>query len=144
MKQSPRRRARELVLKALYASEYGEAQPEESFAEIIKDQKLSDKNLQFTRTLFTLVREHLAWADEQIAELAEHWDVNRIAAIDHTILRMALVELEHIPDIPLKVVLNEAIELARKFSTSESPAFVNGILDGYVKKMEKPSRSKLP
>jgi len=136
-KPSPRRLARELVLQSLYASESGETQPEESFAEIIKDHKLSEKNVQFARTLFSLTMQNRDWADGQIAKLSEHWDVNRIAAIDRTILRMALVELEHIPDTPVKVVLNEAIELARKFSTSESPGFVNGILDGYVKKMEK-------
>jgi N utilization substance protein B len=136
-KPSPRRLARELVLQSLYASESGEIQPDESFADIIKDHKLSEKNVLFARTLFSLTRQHSDWADNQIAKLAEHWDVNRIAAIDHTILRMALVELEHISDTPIKVVLNEAIELARKFSTSESPGFVNGILDGYVKKMEK-------
>ncbi len=137
MKQSPRRLTRELVLKALYASDCGEIKPEESFAEIIKDHKLSEKNIQFAHTLFSLTGQHRDWADQQITTLAENWDINRIAAIDHTILRMALVEIEHIPDTPVKVVLNEAIELARKFSTSESPAFVNGILDGYVKRMEK-------
>lgn len=139
-KPSPRRLARELVLQSLYASESGETQPEVSFAEIIRDHKLSEKNVQFAHTLFSLTRQHSNWADSQIAELAEHWDVNRIAAIDHTILQMALVELEHIPDTPVKVVLNEAIELARKFSTSESPSFVNGILDGYVKRREKAKR----
>ena len=138
-KPSPRRLARELVLQSLYASESGETQPEQSFAEIIRDHKLSEKNVLFARTLFSLTRQHSDWADEQITKLSEHWDVNRIAAIDHTILRMALAELEHIPDTPIKVVLNEAIELARKFSTSESPGFVNGILDGYVKRMEKDS-----
>ncbi len=137
MKESPRRRTRELVLQALYASEYGETPPEETFASVIKTEKLSDKNLKFSHTLFTLVRENTTWADEHIGRLAEHWDVKRIAAIDRVILRMALVELAHIPDTPFKVVLNEAIELARKFSTSESPAFVNGILDAYVKGTEK-------
>jgi N utilization substance protein B len=134
---SPRRLARELVLQSLYASESGETQPEEIFADIIKDQGLKEKNVLFARTLFSLTRQHSDWADEKIAKLSEHWDVNRIAAIDHTILQMALVELEHVPDTPVKVVLNEAIELARKFSTSESPGFVNGILDGYVKRMKK-------
>ena len=136
-KPSPRRLTRELVLQSLYASESGETQPEESFAEIIRDHNLSEKNVLFARTLFSLTHQHRDWADGQIAKLSEHWEVNRIAAIDRTILRMALVELEHVPDTPVKVVLNEAIELARKFSTSESPAFVNGILDGYVKRMEK-------
>lgn len=137
MKESPRRRVRELVLKALYASDCGETNSERSLADLLRDETLSDKNVRFSRTLFSLVSQHSDWADGKIAELSEHWAVNRIAAIDRTILRMALVELEHIPDTPVKVVLNEAIELARKFSTSESPAFVNGILDGYVKKMEK-------
>jgi len=136
-KPSPRRLARELALQALYASECGETPSEESFPEIIKDHKLSEKNVQFARALFSLTSQYRDWADSKIANLAEHWDINRIAAIDRTILRMALVELEHIPDTPVKVVLNEAIELARKFSTSESPGFVNGILDGYVKKVKK-------
>ena len=134
-KPSPRRLARELVLQALYASQCEETNSEGSFADIIKDQGLKEKNVQFAYTLFSLTVQHRDWADSEISKLSEHWDVNRIAAIDLTILRMALVELEHIPDTPVKVVLNEAIELARKFSTSESPGFVNGILDGYVKKM---------
>ncbi len=137
MKESPRRRVRELVLQALYASDCGETNSEGSLADLLKDERLSDKNVRFAHTLFSLVSQHGDWADGQIENLSEHWAVNRIAAIDRTILRMALVELEHVPDTPVKVVLNEAIELARKFSTSESPAFVNGILDGYVKKMEK-------
>jgi N utilization substance protein B len=136
-KPSPRRLARELVLQSLYASESGESQPEQSFTEIIKDHKLSKKNVQFARTLFSLTMQNRDWANEQIAKLSENWDVDRIAAIDRTILRMAIVELEHISDTPIKVVLNEAIELAHKFSTSDSPGFVNGILDGYVKKMER-------
>ena len=125
MKESPRRRARELVLQAIYASDcalpaskQGEISPEEAFAKVIEDKKLSDKNLRFVHTLFALVRENSTWADKQIGRLAEHWDIERIAAIDRVILRMALVELVHVPDTPVKVVLNEAIELARKFSTS--------------------------
>jgi N utilization substance protein B len=133
MNVSPRRRAREAVLKALYASDCGEAPDEKSFADVARSQKLSARNYQFAHTLFTLVRRHLSWADEQISRLAENWDIDRIAAVDHVILRMALVELEYLSDTPVKVVLNEAIELAKKFSTSESPAFVNGILDAYLK-----------
>jgi transcription antitermination factor NusB len=140
MKESPRRRARELILQALYASDCDDITPEERFDNVARNLKLSPNNLQFARTLFTFVREHLAWADAQIGSLAEHWDVNRIASVDRVILRMALVELAHMPDTPVKVVLNEAIELARKFSTSESPAFVNGILDAYVKQMDEVRR----
>jgi len=133
MKVHPRRRARELVLKALYASDCGETPDEKNFADVAKSQRLSASNLRFAHTLFSLVRRHLGWADEQISRLAKNWDVDRLAAVDHVILRMALVELEYLPETPVKVVLNEAIELAKKFSTSESASFVNGVLDAYVK-----------
>jgi N utilization substance protein B len=130
---SPRRLARELVLQALYASECKDIEPEQSLEDLAREHQLQQKNLQFARALVSLTARHRDRADGQIARLSKNWDITRIAAIDRTILRMAIVELEHIPDTPVKVVLNEAIELARKFSTSESSAFVNGILDGYIK-----------
>ncbi len=128
---SPRRLVRELVLQALYALDCDAASPDEIFAEITAEHHLSEKNRRFARTLFDLTLQHRDWADQQISALSRNWDIRRIAAIDRTILRMAIVELEHVPDTPEKVVLNEAIELARKFSTSDSSAFVNGILDSY-------------
>ena len=133
----PRRLVRQLVLQALYASECKAIEPEESLEDLARDHQLQEKNLQFARTLVSLTARHRDWADHQIARLSKNWDIARIAAIDRTILRMALVELEHMPDTPVKVVLNEAIELAREFSTSESSAFVNGILDSHIKGMER-------
>ena len=67
--------------------------------------------------------------DARIAEVAEHWDVSRMAAVDRAILRLGAYELLHRPDVPPKVAVNEAIRLAKKFSSAESYAFVNGILD---------------
>ena len=134
---SPRRLTRELVLQALYAAECGEVSADTCLVSLIKDQPLSEKNVRFAREMLTLVSQHGDWADQQLTGLAEHWDVERMAAIDRAILRLALVELEHVPDTPMKVVLNEAIELARKFSTSESPGFVNGILDAWVKRRDR-------
>ncbi|MFH1373170.1 MAG: transcription antitermination factor NusB [bacterium] len=131
---SPRRLSRELILQALYAAECGEVSAESNLINLVKEQPLSEKNVRFAREMLTLVNQHGDWADQQLAGLAEHWDVERMAAIDRAILRLALVELEHVPDTPMKVVLNEAIELARKFSTSKSPGFVNGILDAWVKR----------
>ncbi|MEW5994247.1 MAG: transcription antitermination factor NusB [Candidatus Zixiibacteriota bacterium] len=129
---SPRRLARELVLQALYATGCRTAGPDESFAEITGDSPLAENNRQFARRLFDLTLAHREWADQQIARLSENWDIRRIATVDRTILQMSLVELEHMPDTPVKVVINEAIELARKFSTAESAAYVNGILDAYI------------
>ncbi len=134
MADAPRRRARELVLQALYACEIGENDPDDIQRRIIADDSLSARNLEFARGMFTLVREHQAWADEQITALATNWDINRIAELDRIVLRMAIVELNHMPDTPVKVAINEAIELAKKFSTGESSSFINGILDTFAKK----------
>lgn len=133
MTESPRRRARELVLKALYAESVGQGDRDEITRVIIADESLSDNALEFGRKLYSLLGEHRAWADETIASLAENWDIKRMARIDRGIMEMALVELREMPDIPVKVSLNEAIELAKKYSTGESAAFINGILDRFVK-----------
>jgi len=135
MAGTQRQRARELVLKALYAEDVGEGDHEEIKNVIINDDSLSENTILFGRTLFAQLAEHRRWADEIIASLAENWDIDRIARIDRSIMQMALVELREMPDIPVKVVLNEAIELAKKYSTSESAGFINGILDRYVKEM---------
>lgn len=72
--------------------------------------------------------------DGMIAEVSEHWDVKRLARVDRTVLRMALAEMLCFDDIPLKVSIDEAIELGRRFGGEESPGFINGILDAIVKK----------
>lgn len=136
MEQSPRHKARELALQGLYALESGQETESEITEHIIASDDLSEKTLKFARDLFTLVTANTQWADEQIARLAENWDLRRIATIDRTILRMALVELSKMPDVPVKVVINEAIELAKTFSTRQSFSFINGILDSFAKSME--------
>ncbi|PWB76441.1 transcription antitermination factor NusB [candidate division GN15 bacterium] len=135
MTDAPRRRARELVLQALYACDVGENDPDDVKQRIIADDSLSARNLEFARGMFALVREHQNWADEQITQLATNWDINRIAELDRIVLRMAIVELNFMPDTPVKVAINEAIELAKRFSTGESSSFINGILDSFAKKV---------
>ena len=138
--ETQRRRARELALKALYALAMGGGEIEEIQQRVIVDDGLGARHIEFARSLFELAHRHAAWADETIASLAENWDLNRIARIDRTILTMAMVELREMPDVPEKVVLNEAIELAKKYSTEDSAAFINGILDRFVKNMpERPA-----
>jgi len=133
MKVSPRSFVRELVLQCLYACEHGEKEPEQVFKDIIGQEQLSEKNVDFARLLMFAVLEDAESADAHITRLADNWRLDRIAAIDRSILRMAIVELERIPETPVKVVLNEAIELAKKFSTTESSRFVNGILDKFAR-----------
>lgn len=141
LSDSPRRRARELVLHGLYACEVTENDPREVVLQIIKDETLSGKNQEYAKGLFTRVRELKEWTDQQIALLAVNWKLERFAEIDRIILRMAMTELREMPDIPVRVVINEAIELAKKYSTAESASFINGILDSYVKKSEAKSES---
>jgi N utilization substance protein B len=141
MGESPRRRARELVLKRLYAAEVEENEPEQIIRSIHEDETLSERNREFARQFFLLVRRYQSWADEVIVALAENWRLERVAAVDKIVLRMALVELKYLPDSPAKVAINEAIELAKLYSTAESSAFINGILDRYVRdaeELEKP------
>lgn len=135
-KPTQRRRARELVLKALYAAETEVDEPSRLFDSIIEGEPLSERQQEFARALFLSTWEHRGWADEQISELAENWRLERIAIIDLMILRMALIELERFPDVPIGVVINEAIELAKSFSTAESASFVNGILDRFAKRVK--------
>ena len=74
--------------------------------------------------------------DARLASVTKNWDVKRMAAIDRNVLRLAIYELQHCRDVPPKVVINEAIELGKKFSTANSGGFVNGILDRIRKDLE--------
>ncbi|NOY88962.1 MAG: transcription antitermination factor NusB [FCB group bacterium] len=136
IQESLRHRAREIVLKTLYAYEQGGKESNKIFENLLEKEELNKKNVEFAHTLLKLVLENIPWADEHIAQLAENWELKRIAVIDHHILRMGLVELEKIPSTPIKVVINEALELAKEYSTLESFKFINGILDSYIKKKE--------
>ena len=133
MSRSPRSHARELVLQGLYALEVGGGGPDDIADKVIADDGLDEKSLEFARHLYEQVRTHRDWADRTISELAHNWRLERIAVIDQIVLRMAMTELKVMPDVPVKVVLNEAIELVKLYSTAESSAFINGILDSFVK-----------
>jgi transcription antitermination protein NusB len=136
MGDSSRHHAREMVLQAIYAAEVGDADPFENLERLIDAATLTAKHADFARVLLGEVLKYSSDADRITEALAEHWELERIATIDRLILRLALTELKALVDVPVKVVLNEAIELAKTFSTAQSSAFVNGILDQYVRQSE--------
>ncbi|MBD3401866.1 transcription antitermination factor NusB [candidate division GN15 bacterium] len=136
MAESSRHHARELVLQAMYASEVGEVDAEASLDGLIDASTLGLRHAEFARGLLGQVLQYGEEADQTIRELAEHWQLERIATIDRLILRLAMTELRVLPDTPVKVVLNEAIELAKTYSTGQSSAFVNGILDQFIRRGE--------
>ena len=133
VRRPPRHKARVLVLQALYAVDCGSTEPEVSIEKLANEQSLSERHQNFASRLFQIARENISWADSEISSLLENWKIERINKIDRNILRMAIVELKHMPDVPVKVVINEAIELAKTYSTDKSASFVNGILDGFAK-----------
>ena len=80
--------------------------------------------------------------DETIRSASIKWDINRLCAVDKSILRLSVYQLQKCPEIPAKVVINEAIELAKKYSTAQSPGFVNGVLDSVMKKLNRDDETK--
>lgn len=135
-----RRRAREAALQMLYHCEVGRATADEAIAahgEIEQATPLeSQQARRFAARLVTGTVEHAPDIDPVVAASAEHWRPERMAIIDRLILRMAVYQLRYMPDVPPTVVINEAIELARRFGGEESGRFVNGVLDAVKRKLE--------
>ena len=97
-----------------------------------------DEAFDYARTLVEGTLGHLDEVNRLIAEQADNWRLERMPAVDRNILRLAVYELLYEEDIPKLVVVDEAIELAKKFSTDQSSRFVNGLLDGLLKRREQP------
>ena len=127
-----RRMAREVALKALYAAESSGDLVADLVERLSSEEELPDRLRNFAQSLCRQAWENRAQYDDLIAGKAEHWALQRIARIDRIILRMALTEFFVFKDVPQKVILNEAIELARRYSTEKSPGFVNGVLDALI------------
>jgi N utilization substance protein B len=101
-----------------------------AFIERFVEKRLRDVTLQpFCLRLYDGVVSHLADIDQRLAEAAENWRLPRMATVDRNALRLGAYELLHTPETPPSVILDEAIELARRYGSADSPAFVNGVLD---------------
>lgn len=124
-----RRKAREIALQVLYQLEIGQGSLDEVLELYQESFRRKEETREFCKRLVEGVKAHQGEIDRILEEHSEHWTLKRMAAIDRNILRMAAFELLYCPDIPFKATLNEAIELGKKFSTEESSAFINGILD---------------
>ena len=131
-----RTRARELTMQALYQLNIQGPDLFELldrfFTEADEDDFVRKLASDWTRGTW----ENLEQCDEPIIASTIKWQFARLSPVDKSILRLAVYQLKFCPDIPPKVVINEAIELAKKFSTDKSPAFVNGVLDAILKKLK--------
>jgi len=129
-----RRRAREIALQLLYQFELTDASPEEMQAGFEEWRNASESVREFADILLRGTLDRLGEIDEELVHQTTHWRLERLAAVDRNILRLAMYELIYDPDTPHAVVIDEAIEIAKKFGTKDSGRFVNGVLDGFVKR----------
>ena len=136
-----RRIAREVALQALYAQEVGRNNLEEVRKNIVLP-RLEDRKelLVFADKLLIRTLENSEELDSVVEDQVKNWKMSRLAVLDKLILRMAVCEYIYFEEIPTKVTLNESIELAKKFSTGKSGTFVNGILDGALKTLNREGR----
>jgi N utilization substance protein B len=128
-----RRKARERALQMLYQWEVGEHSPQQVLSTFSQTQKMVAEVESFARALFEGTVREVASLDRLMRAHSEHWRLERMAAVDRNLLRLALYELLHCPETPPAVVINEALEIARRFSDKNSVEFVNGVLDAIRK-----------
>jgi N utilization substance protein B len=141
-KGESRHRAREAAVQMLYQWEIGKQSMFEVMSTywttgIASDEPLGEDLREFATGLTTGVAAKLEEIDPLITHAAEHWRIERMAVMDRIILRLAVYEFLYQPDTPARVIINEALELARTFSTDEAVRFINGILDGVRKARER-------
>lgn len=129
-----RREVRERVMQALYALEQGGGDPQEVLDTVLTPGLVEAEEAprRFGERLFLRALDHADEADALIRQQVTNWEVERIALVDHVLLRLAITEFLAFDDIPPKVTINEAIEIAKRYSTHKSGQFVNGVLDGVL------------
>ena len=132
-----RRRARELVLQALYEAEFSDRPALQVVDEQIERRGPSDDAADRARALFLKTVEKRDDLDRIIRSFLEHWDFERVSLVDRNILRFALAEVLYFPDVPSSVIIDEAIEVAHRYSSDEAGRFVNGLVDRFVKEYRK-------
>jgi N utilization substance protein B len=142
-----RRLAREIALQALYVADVSRTPAAEAFAIVTRrDDDADEQTLEFARGLALGALERVEALDALIQARADNWAMNRMAAVDRNVLRLAAYELVERADTPVGVVIDEAIEIVRKYSAEEATRFVNGILDALktLRDDPKPKKAKAP
>jgi N utilization substance protein B len=130
-----RRKSREFALQMLFEWDMTQRKPKEVEQNFWKQAKASEPTRKFANELFEGAVTQAKSSDSLIEELAANWKLDRIASVDRSILRLSIFEFKF-GTAPVKVVIDEALELGKKFSSAESPSFLNGILDAAYKKLE--------
>lgn len=128
-----RRKSRELALQALYQGELAGPNGHLDFQEFCAHFQVNKKATPYAKKLLDGVLEKGAAIDKLISNHAENWRLERMSVIDRNILRLAVYEVHYQDDVPASVAINEAVEIAKRYSTDDSGSFINGILDAMAK-----------
>ena len=131
-----RTRARELAMQGLYQLDVQGEYLLEHLWQFFTENESDDSTRKLADEWVKGTWKNMALCDELIVNSAKKWGLARLSFVDKSILRLSTYQLKFCPDIPAKVVINEAIEMAKKFSTEKSPAFVNGVLDNILQKIK--------
>ncbi len=130
MPQQRRTKSRERALQALYQIDVAATDIDEALSRFWRSFEPVEKEVrEMAEALVRGVAEHRREIDEAIEEVSTNWRLDRMAKVDRNVLRLAVYELEWRPDVPVKVAINEAIELGKKYGSESSGAFINGVLD---------------
>jgi N utilization substance protein B len=133
-----RRKARELALQMLFQADVAKQAPDDVRKSFWSERGQVEADVRgFADDLFRIATDRAEEIDKRIEAHAEHWRVERMAAVDRNILRAGVAEFLGFADTPRAVVINEALEIARKFSSPESVNFLNGVLDSVARELEK-------
>ena len=130
-----RRKARECALQILYELEFDKNEVEEKIAQFWKEKRAGEDIREYTRWLVEGVLSRLDEIDAAIQSTSEHWRISRMTLVDRNILRLAAFELLAAETLAPAIIINEAIEIAKKYNGPEAAIFVNGILDALRKKI---------
>lgn len=132
-----RKQAREGTMKLLYQMEINEDYSEEALLVYLENFSFDSQEKEYILDAMSTIKENIQTIDEYIGENLEGWSVNRLAKVDLSVLRIAIYEILYRKDIPLEVAINEAIETVKIYSSEESFKFINGVLGGFVRSLNK-------
>jgi N utilization substance protein B len=138
---STRHEAREWAVQFLFQRDFNRGDLAAGLEDFWASCEATSKARDFAEELIQGVEDHRRELDDMLQRYAEHWDVQRMGALDRNVMRVAVYEMLHRPDIPPVVSINEAVQIAKEFSSLESGRFVNGLLDQICRHIDRPARS---
>lgn len=132
-----RRFSRELVIQFLYLSEMNEGKIESQLKSFWENNSCKEADVQsFTEDILNNIFDHKKEIDARLEKYSDNWTLSRMTVIDRNLLRMAASELMYSKTVPPKVAIDEAVEIAKKFGSEDSPNFINGVLDRILKELK--------